>query len=640
VASARHLSAIMFTDMVGSTAAAQANETEALKLRDEQANLVGPLFSAHQGRVVKSMGDGFLAEFDSALRAVECAIDIQQHLHERNSRRGVRPIQLRIGIHLGDVERRESDIFGDAVNIASRIEPLATPGGVCVSGEVFSQVRNKIPNELEKLPHVPLKGVQTPIDVYRVILPRTTRVGQSDRISGGGIAVLPFTNISPDPEDEYFADGLTEELITVLSQLRDLRVISRTSVMLYKSTPKSASVIGEELGVASILEGSVRKAGTRLRVTAQLIDARSDRHLWAATYDRNLDDVFAVQSELAQQVAGALKIELRASEVARLEARPIVRTDSYLAYLQGLTLLRDASAASLRAAQRQFENAISLDSTNAGAFAGLAMSTWFLSLWHLDPAQTDWVERLRESAARAIELDPNLPDAHVGMTAVLFREQDYAGMERELRLALSLNPSHALAHNQYANILEFVGRAEEALTEFRLAEAADPLWLFNLFQLEWLLKNLGRFDEARVTIEKIGKLAPSNPEYHYSLGEWYFAQSEIAKGLEEWRLCEALEPEGSGKQIVRAWILARSGEAEKARSILRHLETQPLLGQTPTNIGQIYAELGDIDDCFRLLDKSFLAHDLPIMIIRFAPRYENVRRDPRYRRLLEKMNLS
>jgi adenylate cyclase len=639
VASVRRLAAIMFTDLVGSTAMAQADEAAALRLHDEQAELVRPLVAAHQGHLIKSTGDGFLVEFDSALHAVECAIDIQRHVHERNSQSGVVPLRLRIGVHVGDVERRESDIFGDAVNIAARVETVADPEGVAISGPVLDQVRNKIPERHEKLPPAALKGVQTPIDIYRVVLPWNVReppVGGDETI---GVAVLPFTNISPDPRDEYIADGLTEELITVVSGLRDLRVISRTSAMLYKATPKSASQIGAELGVSALLEGSVRKAGNRLRITAQLIDARNDRHLWAQTFDREFDDVFAIQTEIARRVADALRIELRTADEVRLESRPKVRPESYLAYLRGLTLLRDTSAASLEAAQRQFEIAISLDPTNASAYGNLAMSTWLFAIWHMDPSRTDWVETLRESAARALKLDSHNPEAHVGMTAVLFREQDYAGMEREFRLALSLNPSHAFAHDQLAQILNFVGRAEEALAEFRLAESADPLWLFNLYQWAYLLLHLRRLDEAWAILEKVGKIAPSDPELHWALGEYYFARSEPSKGLEEWEKNEALLPEGRTKQITRAWILARSGQTEKTRELLRLEEPLPLFGQLPTNVAQIYAELGDLDECFRWLDKSFLVHDLPIMVLRYDPRYENVRRDPRYQVLLKKMNL-
>ena len=630
----------MLTDMVGYTAAAQADERATLALRKEQEELTRSLLTGYRGHEVKSTGDGFLVEFESALKATECAVELQRRLHERNGRPRVTPILLRIGIHLGDVEQQGTDIFGDAVNIAARIEPVAAPGGICVSGAVHDQVRNKIPNRLEKLPPTTLKGVQTPIDIYRVVLPWMGQDTPPVNATSIGLAVLPFTNISPDSKDEYIADGLTEELITVLSQLRELRVISRTSAMLYKATPKPASQIGAELGVSSLLEGSVRKAGNRLRITAQLIDARVDKHLWAKTFDRELDDVFAIQTEIAKQVAEALRLELRPAEEARLESRPTARPDSYLAYLRGLTMMREISAAALEASRQQFELAISLDPTNAGAHAGLANSTRFLAIWHWDPSRTDWVEKVRASAARALELDPNLAEAHFGMTAALFRDQDYAGMEREFKLALSLDPSHARAHCHYANLLEFVGRPEEALAEFRLAEAADPLWIANLNQLAWLLIVLRRLDEAWVTLEKIGALAPADSVYHFGLADYFFARSEVAKGLEAMRRAVELEPEGRGKQIDQGWMLARSGDSEGAKAILRLEETLPLFGQNPTFAALIYAELGDLDECFRWLDKSFLAHDLPIMFIRLDPRYENIRRDPRYQTLLTKMNLA
>jgi adenylate cyclase len=630
----------MLTDMVGYTAAAQADERATLALRKEQEDLIRPLLIGHQGREVKSTGDGFLVQFESALNATECAVELQRRLHERNGRPGVTPILLRIGIHLGDVEQQGADIFGDAVNIAARIEPVAAPEGICISGAVYDQVRNKIPNRLERLPPTALKGVQTPVDIYRVVLPWTGRDAPPESATSIGLAVLPFTNISPDSKDEYIADGLTEELITVLSQLRELRVISRTSAMLYKATPKPASQIGAELGVSSLLEGSVRRAGNRLRITAQLIDARYDKHLWAKTFDRELDDVFAIQAEIAKQVADALRLELRPAEEARLDSRPAVRPDSYLAYLRGLTLMRDTSAASLEAAQRQFELAISLDPTNAGAYGGLANTMRFLAIWYWDPSRTDWVEKVRASAARALELDPNLAEAHFGMTAALFREQDYAGMEREFKRALSLDPSHAQAHSHYANLLEFVGRPEEALVEFRLAEAADPLWLANLGQLAWLLIRLGRLDEAWVTLEKMGSLAPTDWVYHWGLADYFLARSETAKGIEEMRRAVDLEPEGRGKRVDQALFLVRSGESDRARAILRLEETLPLFGQNPTYVALAYAELGDLDECFRWLDKSFLAHDLPIMCIRLDSRYENVRQDPRYQTLLQKMNLA
>ncbi len=630
----------MFTDMVGSTASAQVNEAAALKLRDEQAALVRPLFAAHHGREIKSMGDGFLAEFDSALRAVQCAIDIQQHLHERNAQPGVTPIQLRIGVHLGDVEQRETDIFGDAVNIASRIEPLASPGGLCISGEVFSQVRNKIPNRLEKLPSQALRNVRFPVDVYRVVLPWTAPERPLESNGPTRLAVLPLANISPDPKDEYFADGLTEEMITVLSQLKELRVIARTSVTPYKSTSKGIAQIGTELGVDAVLEGSVRKAGDELRITVQLIDVGTQEHTWANTYDRKLEKVFAVQAEIAKQVAEALKVELGATEEARLGARRSVRPDSYLAYLQGRTLQHSPSRVSLEAAKDRFELAISLDSHNAAAHAGLANTLRMLGIWYTDASRTDWVEHSRRLALRAIELDPNLAEAHLSLVMIFWRDWDRISAEKELKLALSLDPSYALAHNLYAQHLASQIRVDEALREFALAEAADPMWTQNLWLFAWVLILLGRLDEALVKLRKVGESEPSGWRHPSGLAAYYLARSDLAQALKEIQLYEERSPEPRFKPIIRAWGYALSGEKEKARALLRHEETLPEFGQIPLLAARICAELGDLEDCFRWLDKGFRSHNLPIWIFRLDPRTARVRDDPRFRALLEKMKLA
>jgi len=630
----------MFTDMVGFTASAQADEAKALKLRDEQVALVRPLFGAHQGREIKSMGDGFLAEFDSALRAIQCAIDIQQHLHERNSQQGVPPIQLRIGVHLGDVEQRESDIFGDAVNIASRIEPLAAPGGVCISGEVFSQVRNKIPNNFEKLPPTVLKGLQVPMDIYRVVLPWTVREPPSASAGPTRLAVLPFANISPDPNDEYFADGLTEEMITVLSQLRELRVIARTSVSLYKSTPKTVSQIGAELGVDAVLEGSVRKAGDQLRITVQLIDVGTQEHSWANTYDRKLDNVFAVQSEIAMRVAEQLKVSVRAAEEVRLNSRAPVRPDSYLAYLKGRTLLHLVSKPSLDAATKQFELAISLDPSNAAAHSGLADAVRLLGWYYPGLPGEKWDETSRRHAARAIELDPNLAEAHASLAIILWDDNEYVAAEKELKLALSLNPSYSPAHDWYAGLLQDEARVEEALLERAMAEEADPLWPRNLYQLAQLLIWIGRLDEALVKIRKVGEVQPDSLGYHIALASYHLARSDLARSLEETRRVEEMQTEPRWKPIILALRCALSGEKEQARALLRHEETLPEFHPADPLVVWVYAELGDLDDCFRLLEKAIRGHNVPFQQIRLDPRLKHVRADPRFQTLLKKMNLA
>ena len=640
MAATRRLAAIMFTDMVGFTASAQADEALALKLLQEQEELVRPLFPAYQGREIKSTGDGFLVEFDSALRAVQCAIAIHQRLQERNAHPGAPPIRLRIGVHLGDVEERAGDILGDSVNLAARIEPLAEPGGICISEPVFGQVRNKISNPLEKLEPKVLKNVRYPMEVYRVVLPWTGPGAPAPSSGPAGLAVLPFANISPDPRDEYIADGLTEELITVLSHLRGLRVIARTSVTPYKLTSKGVAQIGDELGVSSILEGSVRKAGSRLRITAQLIDVGTQGHLWANSYDRELDDVFAIQTEIAKQVAEALRIELRATEGARLEARRPVRPASYLAYLKGRTLFSTGSIAAFNQAKEQFELAISLDPKNVAAYSGLADVVQMLRLAHQGRPLATSGETGRALVDRAIELDPNSAEAHTSLGLIQWCDFEYIAAERETKLALALNPSYSYAHLQYASLLEDEGRADEALVEHALAEGTDPLSPVNLAFSSRLLTWLGRFDEALVKIRKLGELNPSGLMYHSQLADYRAARSDPEECLKELDQCERLDSDPNGKAIARARSYALTGEKEQARTLLRQLETLPTIPATDLNVAELYAELGDLDDCFRLLEKRVKDRFIPFQQWRLDPRLEHVRRDARFRIILKTMNLA
>jgi adenylate cyclase len=641
MATGRRLAAIMFTDMVGSTALAQANEAEALRLRDEQEGIVRPVFASHRGREIKSMGDGYLVEFESALRAVQCAIEIQQRLHELNTRPGGTPLHLRIGIHLGDVEARGSDIFGDSVNIASRVEPLARPGGICLTEPVHGQVHNKLPNRLEKLPPQTLKGVQVPLDVYRVVLPWEDEESGASRTPSAGLAVLPFSNISPDPNDAYFADGLTEELITVLSQLGGLRVIARTSVMPYRSTSKGVSQIGAELRVSSLLEGSVRKSGNRLRVTAQLIDVASEGHVWAQTYDRELDDIFAVQSELARQVAEALKVELRATETARLESRPSVRTDSYLAYLKGITLLHGTLLANVdtELARQELERAISLDPTNAAAHAGLSDALRVLS-W-AEPKDRE-AKRAQSSVAarRAIELDPNLAEAHLSLGVMLWDEADFPGAEREMKRAVELNPSFSWAHWLLGAVLEDEGRLDEGFAHFLLAEAADPRWhlavLFSARSLFWQ----GRFDEVLPRVERAEQLAPLDPWCHAFLADVLTVRGETERAVRELARAEELETVVDRRPGWRAWSYAIGGQLEKSREILRHEETLPEAHWPLWYLAEVYLRLGDIDNAFRLLERAADARQLPLQSIRFHPLLQPLRDDPRFPGLLKRVNLT
>jgi adenylate cyclase len=641
VASERRLAAIMFADMAGYTAAMQRDEAGTLSLLKEQEELVRPILAVHKGREVKSTGDGFLAEFDSALRAVQCAIDIQQHLQERNERPDFAPIPLRIGVHLGDVEQRGTDIFGDAVNIAARVEPLAHSGGVCITGQVYDQVQNKLPNRFEKLGPQTLKNVRSPVEIYRVILPWSIQQASAMSVGQNRLAVLPFSSISPDTKDEYFAEGLTEELITVISQIGGLQVIARTSVMPYKASSKSVAQIGSELGVSSILEGSVRKAGNRLRITAQLINAGSEAHVWAKSYDRELDDVFVVQSDIAKQVAEALKVELRPSGPTRRNARTAVRTDSYLAYLKGRTLRMLYTDAGRAGAKEQFELAISLDPQNAAAYCGLADVTRVTGQSPITGSpRSEWDAATRRLVDKALELDPDLAEAHRSLALVLAEDYDYAAAEREFERALSINPSDSATHQWFSGLLMDEGRSDDALTQLRLAEAVDPQGIPILADLTVLLTWLGRRDEARVTLEKLRELSPTGELYLGARG-WYAAAGPDRAAAKE-ALVATLEPvpESTWKEGLRAWGWSMLGEPEKARAFLEVEMTRPEVPRLAWAWAVLYGQLGDLDAAFHWLNKAVDQHIVNIQMFRYWPYLKSVREDPRFAEVLRRMNLS
>src|SRR5438128_9103335 len=307
----------MFTDMVDYATISEKNEALALTLLEEHRELLRPVFARHGGREVQTIGDGFLVEFPSALEAVRSALEIQQLMDKRNE--GVSPerkILLRVAVHLGDVEHQDGDVYGDAVNIASRIQSLADPGGICITQQVFDHVRNNEEFRTVPLGQNQLKNVQMPTVVYRVLPPTgETRLTRSDALEPRRVAALPLAILSSDHQDEYFAHGLTEEIINTLSSIPGLNVIARTYVMKYKQAIKSVVEIGRELKVGTILEGSVRKAGGRLRITIQLIDVGSEAPIWAQKYDRELEDVFEIQTDIAERVSEALKVKLAREKI-------------------------------------------------------------------------------------------------------------------------------------------------------------------------------------------------------------------------------------------------------------------------------------------------------------------------------------
>src|SRR5215467_8124982 len=437
----RRLAAIMYTDMVGFTALGQRNEPLALSVMEEQKRLVRPTLLRHDGREVKTIGDAFLVEFASALDAVRCAYDVQRTVREYNlSMPEERKIHLRVGIHLGDVVESGGDLSGDAVNVASRVEPLAEDGGVCLTRQVYDHVHNKTEFPIELIGLRSVKNVTAPLEVYRVVMPWEGGGAEKPPLDSRRVGVLPFVNMSLDPNDSFFADGVTEEIITSLSGVSGLSVISRTSVMGYKGSNKNVKQIGRELEVGSVLEGSFRKAGNRIRVTTQLVDVSSDKHVWAQNYDRELNDVFGVQSEIAERVCEALKVKLLKEEILKIEKAPTQNPDAYTLYLKGKQLLNESTDASLREALELFSAATKLDSAFARAYVSVGECYGLLGLKSFISFDES-IAGMKAGARKALEVDPDLAEGHYLLGWAAWGKDQHELANRETSRAIELNPN-------------------------------------------------------------------------------------------------------------------------------------------------------------------------------------------------------
>ncbi len=482
----RRLAAVLAADMVGYSRLMEVDETGTLaRLKTHRIELVDPAIARNRGRIIKTTGDGMLVEFQSVADAVLCAAEVQRRMARRNlDVSPTRWIQFRIGINLGDVIVEDNDIFGDGVNVAARLEMLAEPGGICVSGAVRDQVGDRLDQiAFEDLGEQSVKNIARPIRVFRVRLEpdaTTTPVGGKDpavataTVRKPSIAVLPLANMSGDPEQEFFADGLTEDIITELSRFHDLLVISRNSTFVYKGKAVNVQQVARELRVDYVLEGSVRKAGGRIRVTVQLIDAETDRHVWAERYDRELEDIFTIQDEMTRAIVAMLPGRVEAATHDRAKRKP---TDNMAAYECVLTakVLHHRSARDDNAqAQRLLDRALTLDPNYAHAHAWKACvlgQTWVYD-WCADRDAT-----MRQVAAEleiALGLDDNDSDVHRILAALSLTRKDHDKAAYHQERALALNPNYDLVVVQQGELLTWLGRPEEGIDWIKRAMRLNP----------------------------------------------------------------------------------------------------------------------------------------------------------------------
>ncbi|MGH6896691.1 MAG: adenylate/guanylate cyclase domain-containing protein [Geminicoccaceae bacterium] len=476
----RRLAAILAADMVSYSRLMEADETGTLaRLKTHRLELIDPAIAKNKGRLIKTAGDGMLVEFPSVADAVQCAVEIQRRMARRNSDVGPeREIQFRIGINLGDVIRQENDIFGDGVNVAARLQELAEPGGICVSGAIRDQAGDRLGVAFEDLGEQRVKNIVRPIRVFRVLVEERKTPAGSARAGAAtdkpSIAVLPFVNMSGDPEQEFFADGLTEDIITALSRFRDLFVISRNSAFVHKGRAVKVQEVAREFGVQYVVEGSVRKAGNRVRVTVQLIDAETDRHVWADRYDRELEDIFAIQDEVTAAIVATLPGRVEAATHDRAKRKPTDNMAAYECVLAGKVLHHRSTPEDNAAALAMLGRALALDPKYAHAHAWMACvlgQTWVYG-WCEDRDAT-W-DRVVEELQIALALDDNDSDVHRILAAVNVVQHAYDKAMYHQERALSLNPNNDLIVVQQGELLTWLGRPEEGIAWIRKAMRLNP----------------------------------------------------------------------------------------------------------------------------------------------------------------------
>jgi adenylate cyclase len=515
----RRLAAILAADVAGYSRLVGADEYGTLQaFKMIRAELFEPTIATHNGRLVKTTGDGFLVEFSSVVDALHCATELQAGMAERNTPVPMdKRIVFRIGINVGDVVVEDGDIFGDGVNVAARLEGLAEPGGICVSALVQRDAAGKLDLAFEDLGEQTLKNIARPLRVYRVATERDAEVATEpaplplpDKPS---VAVLPFTNMSGDPEQEFFADGIAEDVITALSRYPSLFVIARHSCFTYKGRAVDVKQVGRELGVRYVLEGSLRKSGNRIRITAQLVEAESGKHVWAGRYDRDVTDIFAVQDEITEAVTIAIAPAIADAEQQRAMRKPPGSLDAWAAYQRGLWHLFKISRDDDALAQKYFQQAIDIDPAFAGGYKGLAVAYIQAAIVLRTRSQAEAYRSAEALARQAIALDGADAEAHLTLAAAMLRHGDYEGALAEAEIALALSPNLALAHGTLGETLIFSGRPKEGLAAVQTSIRLDPHDPKLAIRLNNLALGLYFSGEYEAAVEAAKRAVRANPDF-------------------------------------------------------------------------------------------------------------------------------
>jgi len=631
----RRLAAIMFTDIVGYSLISARNERKALEQVAELRSLLQGVFLKFDGRVVKTMGDGFLVEFASVVKAVNCAVEAQNEIDHSNLKRKEEDrVMIRIGIHVGDLVHSEGDVLGDAVNVASRVQSLAEPGGICVTKQVLDQVKGKVDWRMVSMGFSELKNIPGSVEIYSVLLQRGGQETENEQeLDSHRIAILPFANLSPDPNDRYFADGMTEELISTVSKIRGLSVISRNSAMRYRDTDLPMKQVGRELGVGSILEGSVRKAGNKVRIAAQLLSVKDDRYIWSQDYDRDLTDIFGVQGDIAERVAGGLKVELLQNDRRSLQKRQTASPEAYILYLKGRYYWNERSEAGANKAIGYFDAAARLDSRFAEAYCGLADVYTMLSDYRWMPYERAGA-LAKMNVVKALELDDSLAEAHASLGLISINHSwDFAAGEWEFKRAIALKPNYASSYQWYGVMLFYLRRYEDSFRMMEKAIELDPSSHVLKQGLAVALLGLERTEEAMQQFSKIAAENPDSVAVRYWLSLTHVAQGHFAEAIKEAEKEVDLDNGSSDAKLDLAWIITVAGDKERAKRILGEVESK---AEFPVGVGLVELGLGNEQKGYNLLETARSGRDPSLLYFRSIPVFARYRSDPRWVEIEEK----
>lgn len=678
MASSRKLAAILFTDIVGYTAMMQQNEENAVRVIKHYVTVLKEAVAKYSGEVLNDYGDGSLCVFSSVTEAVRCALLIQKQLQTEPK------VPLRIGLHIGEIFFEDGKILGDGVNVASRIQSLGQANTILFSGEICSKIRNNPEFKTVSLGYFNFKNVEGRIEVFalaneELVIPKreqmsgklsevnepkkyrygkillftlvvslsliatallvSNNASRPDEVVDKSIAVLPFVNMSDDPKQDYFANGMMDEILNHLFKIGDLNVISRTSAMTYKGTTKSSKEIAEELGVSNLLEGSVQKEGGHIRIIIQLIDAKNDHHLWAETYDRELKDVFFIQSDIAKQVAHALKLKLDTSVNTRIEHVPTKNLSAYNLYLEGVA---DFFNDKLQHSKAAMEQAIALDSSFADPYSwlGVIWLNFGANEGHL--SEKEVLTKARPLLQKALKLNPDLASAHLFVAFMeLWYNWDFKVAEREYKKVLELNPSNTMYMVNFSDYLNATGKHQEALqiTLDALKKDKNHIDNWKFIALNYFYNN--DFEKADNMITTASSLfSKENMLWYYLKIKIYlgkFNDAIIFFEKIDTSIKESFYPTKLAYIGIAYYKIGKKGITERVLEILKEKATKSSIGSPSFSIAAVYVAMGQNNEAIKWLEKAYSDHEVEMYWLKVEPLFRPLHNDKRFQSILEKI---